>query len=53
MSFLKALIETAKTPVDLVADVVTFGGLMTDRDEPYTVSRLKRAYRNLDKAGRR
>jgi hypothetical protein len=50
--FLKAVIETAKLPVDLAADVITLGGAMTDQDEPYTVQRVKRAYRNLDKAGR-
>jgi hypothetical protein len=51
-NFLKVVVETAKVPVDVGADIVTLGGSLCDRHEPFTVTRVKRAYRNLDRAGR-
>lgn len=38
------------TPIDIVADIATCGGLLTDKDEPYTVSRVKGIMQNLDNA---
>jgi hypothetical protein len=47
-NLLRAVAETAKLPIDIAADVVTMGGMLTDKDEPYTVRRIKKAYRSLD-----
>jgi hypothetical protein len=40
-SLLKTVIDTATLPLDVAADIVTMGGAMNERQEPYTVSRLK------------
>lgn len=39
-----------ETPVSLVADVITLGGTLTDRNEPYTVSSVSKVVENLEKA---
>lgn len=46
-SLLKTVIDTATLPVDVAKDVVTMGGAMTERQEPYTVSKLKEIDRDL------
>lgn len=46
----KAVVGVVITPVAVVADALTLGGLSTDRKEPYTVSTLKQVVNNLDKA---
>lgn len=47
----KALVGAViETPLSLVADVVTMGGVLTDRDEPYTVSSVSKVVDNLDEA---
>lgn len=47
----KAAVGVAvKTPVAIVTDVVTMGGAMTDKDEPYTVSALKEVMHNIENA---
>ena len=38
------------TPVEVVKDVATLGGVLTDEEEPYTVQRLKKAQKKLDEA---
>jgi len=38
----KGLIDTVLLPVDIVKDVVTFGGINTDQEEPYTVKKIKK-----------
>lgn len=50
-SLTKATLSVAVTPVDIVKDVVTMGGVL-ERDEPYTVSRIKQTSRHLQNAGR-
>jgi hypothetical protein len=45
---LGSVIDVALTPVEIAKDLVTCGGLVTDEDEPYTVTRLKKA---MKKAG--
>lgn len=35
-------VDVATLPVSAAADVVTLGGALVDRDEPYTVSKGKR-----------
>lgn len=39
--FLKTTIDIAMLPVSAVADVITMGGELTDRSEPYTVQHIK------------
>jgi hypothetical protein len=39
-----------ETPVAIVADVVTMGGVLSDRDEPYTSSALKNVKKNIENA---
>ena len=46
----KAVIGVVTSPVDVVADLVTLGGALTDKDEPYTVTKAKSIKDNIDKA---
>jgi len=41
-----------KTPIAIAADVVTMGGVITDKNEPYTVSALKDVMKNVENATR-
>jgi hypothetical protein len=47
---LKAAVGIVTLPVDVVADVVTLGGSLTDKDEPYTVRKAGHIMDNLDDA---
>lgn len=38
----RAAVDTVTLPVSVAADVVTLGGALVDRKEPYTVSKAKR-----------
>lgn len=38
------------TPVSIVADIVTMGGAMTDKAEPYTATALKKVVDNINSA---
>ncbi len=49
-NLLKAVVGAAILPVDVVRDVVTLGGSLTDADEAATTNRLKQIGKNLDKA---
>lgn len=33
-----------ETPIAVVADAVTLGGTLTDKDEPYTATSVKKGY---------
>ncbi|MFA5875238.1 MAG: hypothetical protein WC901_00925 [Candidatus Margulisiibacteriota bacterium] len=37
-----------ETPLSIAADVVTMGGILTDRDEPYTSSSIKKVVDNIE-----
>lgn len=39
---LKTAFDIATVPVDIVKDVVTMGGAMTEQNEPYTVKKIDR-----------
>jgi len=43
-------IETVLTPIDVLKDVATLGGVTVDRDEPYTLSRLKDIKNTMENA---
>lgn len=50
-SLLKAVVGVVvETPVAIVADVLTLGGVCTDKDEPYTATAVKRVMENIEKA---
>ncbi|MCK5138355.1 MAG: hypothetical protein KAQ85_00800 [Thermodesulfovibrionia bacterium] len=46
----KAVVGVALSPVSMAADVLTLGGAIIDRDEPYTVSSMRQVMRNLELA---
>lgn len=37
-----------ETPVALVADVVTLGGALSDKDQPYTATALEKVVKNVE-----
>jgi hypothetical protein len=39
-----------ETPIAIAADVVTMGGALTDKDEPYTATALKGVMQNVENA---
>jgi len=39
-----------ETPIAIVTDVVTMGGALTDKDEPYTATALKTVVENVENA---
>ena len=39
-----------KTPVALVADVVTLGGSLNDKEQPYTATAVEKVIENLSNA---
>lgn len=49
-SLAKAAVAVVTLPVAAVADVVTLGGLLADRDEPYTATAAGNVVRNLEEA---
>ena len=49
-SVTKAAVSIAVTPLAVVADAATLGGVCTQRDEPYTATALNGAVRNLEDA---
>lgn len=46
----KAAVGVVTLPVQVVADVVTLGGALTDKDEPYTVKGVSDVMQNLQDA---
>lgn len=49
-SLLRAAIGAATIPVDVVADIATLGGSLTDREQPYTVEKANEIRENLSSA---
>ena len=50
-SLTKAVVGVVvETPVALVADAVTLGGALTDKDEPYTATSVSGVLQNLKNA---
>lgn len=45
-----AVIDTAMVPVEIVKDVATLGGAITDEEKAYTLQRLERAQRKVSGA---
>lgn len=49
-SLAKAAVAVATAPVAVVADVVTLGGALTDKDQPYTADACEAVVKNLQDA---
>ena len=50
-SLTKAVVgAVVETPIAAVADVITMGGALTDKDEPYTATALKGILKNVKDA---
>jgi hypothetical protein len=49
-SLLRAGVAVVRIPVAVVADTITMGGVLTDRDESYTASATKDLVENLEDA---
>lgn len=39
-----------ETPIAVVADVVTMGGVLTDKSQPYTATALEKGMENVEKS---
>jgi hypothetical protein len=39
-----------ETPVAIVADVVTLGGVLSDKDKPYTATAVEKVVKNISEA---
>ena len=46
----KAVVSTVTLPVDIAADIVTMGGAINDKRNPYTVEKVKKIMGHLDDA---
>jgi hypothetical protein len=46
----KVAVGVVKLPIDVVADVATLGGSLTEEDKPYTAQGLEQIMRNLSNA---
>lgn len=51
-SLAKAAVGVVAIPVGVVADVVTLGGALTDKDEPYTATAVSDVLKNLADAAK-
>lgn len=49
-SLAKAAVGVVTVPVAAVADVVTLGGSLTDKDKPYTAEAVSGVLKNLENA---
>jgi hypothetical protein len=49
-SLTKTVLDVVVLPVEIAKDVATLGGSLTDKKEPYTVTRLKQANKDMNKA---
>ena len=49
-SLAKAALGVVTVPVAVVADVVTLGGALTDKEEPYTATAVSDVVENLKNA---
>lgn len=49
-NLLKAAVGVVTLPIDVAADVITMGGALTDKQQPYTADKASDIMRNLTKA---
>jgi hypothetical protein len=43
----KIAIDTITSPIEIIKDVVTMGGILTDSNKPYTAKRLNKLGKDL------
>jgi len=48
---LEAVVKTVVLPASVVADVITCGGALTEKNEPYTVTAIKDIAKDIDEIG--
>lgn len=52
-SLAKAVVGAViETPVAIAADIVTMGGALTDKSEPYTATAIKGVVKNVQEAAK-
>lgn len=51
-SLAKTVVSVVKLPVAVVADVITMGGALTEKDKPYTAETCEQIMDNLDNAAK-
>ena len=39
-----------ETPISVAADIITLGGALTDKDQPYTADALQKVVKNIQDA---
>ena len=47
-TLLRTTIHVVTLPVDVVKDVATMGGVLTDKDEPYTAEKARKIKRDTE-----
>jgi len=47
----KAIIHTATTPIDIIKDVATLGGAITDESKPHTLQKVDKILEDIDEFG--
>ena len=45
---LGTVFDTVTSPIEIVKDIGTMGGVLTDEDEPYTLKRLKKLAKDTE-----
>lgn len=48
---LDATVNVALTPIDIVKDIATCGGVLTDQDKPYTIQRGEKVIKKVEESG--
>jgi len=48
---LDAAVNVVVAPIDVVKDVATMGGALTDQDKPYTLQRGEKVVKKIEEAG--
>lgn len=47
----KTITHTMSTPVDVIKDIVTLGGVITGEEEPHTIQKIKKIIDDIDELG--
>ena len=47
----KTTFDLATMPIDMVKDLTTMGGILTDQDQPYTIRKIQTLDKDIQKIG--
>ena len=47
----KTVLHTVSTPIDVIKDMATLGGAITDEEEPYTIKKAKKIIDDIEEVG--